>query len=151
MAAKRTKDIEAWSVFLWTHSVLLKKLEGEMKDELGIPLTWFDVLAQLETAPDGRLRMSQLADSLVLSASGLTRRLDQMEKAALIRRDLCADDRRGFYAILTKIGRDLVARAWTVHIKGIKKHFNRHLTKNEIAVLEKAFARVIDAELRSTD
>ena len=146
MGKKQNSEIQAWHSFLWAHTVILSKLEREMRDELRLPLPWFDVLAQLEHAPEGRMRMSQLASSLVLSSSGLTRRLDQMEKASFIRRELSSDDRRGFYAILTDGGREVLARAWPFHLRGIRAHFLKYLTHDEIAVLNKAFTRIINEE-----
>ena len=74
-------QMEAWEAVIRTVGSLLKTFETELQDAVGLPLPWYDVLVQLSSAPDGRLRMQALADSVVLSRSGLTRLIDRMEKA----------------------------------------------------------------------
>jgi len=102
-----------------------------MQDDVDVPLTWYDVLVQLYSAPDVKLRMQTLSDSLVLTRSGATRLVDRIEKAGLVRREPAAEDRRGYYAILTEDGQRLMERAQIAHGIGIEKHFGQHLDKDE--------------------
>jgi len=89
------KGIEAWWAFLEAHAAVIRALEREMAAEQGLPLTWYDILAHLDRASQGHLRMQALAECLLLSRSGVTRLIDRMEQAGLVRREFCPDDRRG--------------------------------------------------------
>ena len=121
---------------------LLKSFEEELQEAVGLPLTWYDVLIQLHGAPEGQLRMQGLADSVVLSRSGLTRLIDKMEKAGLVRREPSKEDRRGYYALLTEEGRTVFLRARPIHRRGIVKHFSRHLDDSDVQALYTALTKV---------
>jgi len=135
-------QMEAWEAVIRTVGSLLKTFETELQDAVGLPLPWYDVLVQLSSAPDGRLRMQALADSVVLSRSGLTRLIDRMEKADLVEREHCTDDRRGYYAVLTEEGRRAFLGAKPVHEHGIYEHFARHLDGGDARAVVAAFAKV---------
>ena len=132
----------AWEALIRTVGSLLKTFERELQEAVGLPLPWYDVLIQLNAAPEGRLRMQALADSVVLSRSGLTRLIDRMEKAGLVCREPSREDRRGYYAILTEEGRQAFLRAKPVHESGIDEHFTRHLDDSDAEALLKALMKV---------
>jgi len=102
-------------------------------------------LLELSGAPDGRLRMHELARAVVLSRSGLTRLVDRLEGAGLLRREPDPADRRGSYAAITEAGRATLRRMWPVYAAGIAEHFGRHLTDEETRVIASALRRVADA------
>ena len=131
-----------WELFIRTFGALIKTFEEEMAEGAGLPLTWYDVLIQLHEAADGRLRMQALADSVVLSRSGVTRLIDRMEKAGLVRREASREDRRGSYAALTEDGRGVFLRAQPIHHRGIYEHFTRHLDDTDVQALRTALAKV---------
>jgi DNA-binding MarR family transcriptional regulator len=118
-------------------------LEDELKCARGLPLTWYDVLAQLHNAPGNRLRMKELAGSIMLSKSGLTRVVDRMMGADLVAREACPSDRRGYEAVLTAAGRQAFEEAYPVHLEGIQRHFSRHLTEDEARVLSTTLAKLL--------
>ena len=126
MTQDPSSRFDVWLLFLRTHAQVLEKLKKEMRKEHDLPLTWFDVMAQLRIA-GGRMRMTELAESVLLSTSGLTRLLDRMEKKELIKRESCLDDRRGFWAILTEEGLLLAQEVWISHSEGVRRHFLDHL------------------------
>ncbi len=132
----------AWEAMLRTVSALWRVFEQELQESEHLPLTWYDVLIQLHDAPEGRLRMQALADSVVLSRSGLTRLIDRMEKAGLVRREPSREDRRGSYAVMTEEGRRVVLRARPVHHRGIHEHFTRHLDAADVQALLAALVKV---------
>ena len=121
----------AWERTLRTVSRLLRVFDREMQQDVDVPLTWYDVLVQLYSAPDMKLRMQTLSDALVLTRSGATRLVDRIEKAGLVRREPAAEDRRGYYAILTESGQRLMERAQKSHRAGIEKHFGKHVSAHE--------------------
>ena len=136
------QQMQAWEAVIRTVGSLLKTFERELHDAVGLPLPWYDVLIQLSAAPDGRLRMQALADSVVLSRSGLTRLIDRMEKAGLVEREHSTEDRRGYYAVLTEEGRRVFLGAKPVHERGIYEHFTRHLDDDDARALVAAFNKV---------
>src|SRR3712207_5645930 len=94
----------AWGGFLRTHATLVRELDEELTREHGLPLSSYDVLVQLETAPDRRLRLSQLADAVLLSRSGLSRLVQRLVDQGLLERIECAEDARGAFAAITEAG-----------------------------------------------
>ena len=136
---------EAWPLFLRTYAVLVERLEEELQTERDLPLTWFDVLAQLEGAPEGRLRMHDLAESILLSKSGMTRLVDRMERAGLIERASCETDRRVVYAAITAEGRKRFAAAAPVAVRGVENYFTAPLNRTEKAALMSALNKILDA------
>ena len=137
--------LEAWRTFLEAHALLTDTLERELREGCGIPLTWYDVLVQLGDAPEGRLRMQDLASALLFSRSGLTRLVDRMQTEGLVARAGDPHDRRGTYAVLTEAGRRALRRASVIHLRGVERHFASHLDSAEAATLTAALGRVRDA------
>jgi DNA-binding MarR family transcriptional regulator len=109
-----------------------------------IPLHWYDVLIELYEAPDQKLRMADLAQRVLLTRSGLTRLVDQLEAKGYLRRVLDPEDRRGFYAILTDAGVAAMRSAWPIYAAGIQELFGAHLSPEEAAILVRLFARMLD-------
>lgn len=132
----------AWRALLEAHAAVTDLLERELEQERGLPLSIFEVLLELAEAPGGRMRMRKLAQSVLLSKSGLSRLVDRMEEAELVRRERCPSDRRGAYAVLTDEGRAVLRRAAPVHLRGIQEHFARHLADDEVQALIDALGKV---------
>ena len=138
-------SLSAWRLLLEAHATVTELLEDELVAERGLPLSRYDVLLNLAEAPDSRLRMQELSASVLLSKSGLSRLVDRMVEAGLVRRERCQDDRRGWFAVLTDQGRSALRRAAPVHLRGIQEHFAQHLEPEEVQVLTTALARVVAA------
>ena len=94
-------ELRAWRGFLRVHSTLVKALDGELERAHGLSLTSYEVLMFLGDAPEGQLRMHDLASHVLLSRSGLTRLVDRLERDGLIERHPCEDDARGSFAVIT--------------------------------------------------
>jgi DNA-binding MarR family transcriptional regulator len=124
---------------------VIGELEREMQEGEGLPLTWYDILVNLECAPNYRLRMQALADSILLSRSGLTRLMDRMAAAGLVRREPCPEDRRGTYAALTDNGRQALQHAAPGHLAGVKRHFLSKLGDDDVEALILALGKVVKA------
>ena len=134
--------LAAWSAFLRAHARVVRELERELQAEQGMALTDYDVLVQLASAPERRLRMSELADGLVLSRSGATRLVDRLEAAGLVERVSCDTDRRGQWAALTDAGSSRLRTASPTHLRGVASHFLDRLSAPELAALERTLARL---------
>lgn len=131
-----------WRAVLEAHGALTRLCEQEMRADCGISLSWFDVLMHLSEADGHTMRMAELADRLLLSPSWLTRRIDGMEKAGLVRRRPAPDDRRGVYASLTPEGLDTFGQAARSHRRSIRMHFLAHLDPTEASTIESGMRRV---------
>lgn len=135
--------LEAWRLFLTAHADVIDALSKELVDECDLPLAWYEVLLYLHEADDDRLRMHELADSLLLSRSAVTRLVDRVENAGLVRRSACPSDRRGTFVELTPEGRSRFAAAAPVHLRGVDAHFTSLLSTEEAATLTGAFRRIL--------
>jgi DNA-binding MarR family transcriptional regulator len=137
----------AWRTFLTAHATVIRALEAELEAEEGLALSDFDVLAQLN-AGGGTLRMRDLADRVLLSRSGLTRRVDRLVDAGYVERAACETDRRGSYARLTDEGRRRLFAAMPVHVRGIADHFIAPLDATELASIGSTLAKVVTPDRR---
>jgi DNA-binding MarR family transcriptional regulator len=134
--------LNAWRAFLRAHAQVVRALERELQADQQLPLTDYDVLVQLATSDARRLRMSELADRLLLSRSGVTRLVDRLVADGLVERVTCEDDRRGQWASLTPAGYERLRRASPVHLRGVADHFLDRFSPDELAELERMLTRV---------
>jgi DNA-binding MarR family transcriptional regulator len=137
------KQLAEWRVFLETAYALIDILDAELQAERGITLGWYDALVHIEEAEEG-LRMNELASRILFSKSGLTRVIDRMEEAGLVRRERPADDRRVVKVYITPAGLEALQAARSVHRRGIQEHFVQHLTQRQLAALAHTLENVRD-------
>ncbi len=136
----------AWRTFLQAHATVVRRIEADLETE-GLPsLADLDVLLQLAQAPERRLRMSELADEVLLSRSGMTRRIDRLEAAGYVQRHECSADRRGAYAGLTDEGLERLQSARPTHVRGIMDHFVSKLSAGDLTELRRTLAKVLPAD-----
>jgi len=140
--------LQAWRAFLFAQSTVMPALDAEMQSEVGLTLAEFDALAQLSFARQRRLRMSELAERVLLSRSGVTRMVDRLERAGHVRREPCAPDGRGFYATLTEQGLQRVRQAMPAHLAAVDAHFMEHIAARDDAALVRALGAVAKANGR---
>ncbi|MGH8776837.1 MAG: MarR family winged helix-turn-helix transcriptional regulator [Jiangellaceae bacterium] len=126
------EQLEVWRSFLRAHALIVRRLESDLMDLHGLPLAWYDVLARLVEADGHRLRMSELAERVMLSPSGLTRLVDRMAEAGLIFREPSEGDARGFYAVLTDDGYERLRAATGTHLRGILDHVLSRYSDEEL-------------------
>jgi DNA-binding MarR family transcriptional regulator len=135
-------ELGAWRGLLRVHAHMTKRLDAELMREHRLPLSSYEVLLYLADSPEGRLRMSELADSVLLSRSGLTRLVDRLERDGLLRRRRCEQDQRGWFAEITDEGRDLFERARVTHLDGVRELFLTRLTRDEQRTLAALWEKV---------
>ena len=138
----KQEQLDAWRLFLEAHASVTRTLQRELMDERQLPLTWYDVLVQLEEA-GGSLRMHELADRLLLSRSATTRFIERVEKRDLIERRACPEDRRGTHVVLTAEGRAALRSAAPVHLAGVEQVFAKKLNQSDTAALIKAMKKLV--------
>jgi DNA-binding MarR family transcriptional regulator len=137
------RELRAWRGLLRVHASLSKALDAQLEAEHGLPLTSYEVLKYLGDAEDHKMRMCDLASSVILSRSGLTRLVDRMEREGLLRRESCASDARGAFAKLTPEGRQKLEAARATHLAGVRSLFLEHLDGEQLELLAAVWDRVL--------
>jgi DNA-binding MarR family transcriptional regulator len=137
--------ITAWAGVLRAHAAVVPRLERELA-AVGMALSWYDVLLELNSAPDRRLRMSELGARAVLSRERVSRVVDELERAGLVRRERNPDDGRSLLAVVTDEGRDQLRAAAPTYLAGIARHFGDHLDADEARIIGTALHRVVEAQ-----
>ena len=144
MATTRKKAAaEAWGSLLQVHAALVPELDRRLRAETGLPLGWYDVLLELSVARDHRLTMSQLGERAVLSRSRVSRVVDELDRAQLVRREAHPDDARSSYAVITPAGLDRFRHAAPAYLTGIDEVFAGDLTVAELSSVASALQRVL--------
>jgi DNA-binding MarR family transcriptional regulator len=137
-------ELAAWRGLLRVHAALTRALDAELSEAHGLPLSSYEVLLTLAGAPEGRMRMSQLADSILLSRSGLTRLVDRMQRDGLLERVRCPEDARGYNALITDEGRRVFGEARATHLDGVRRRFHAHLSDDEMGRLGELWERLLE-------
>jgi len=129
------EELAAWRGMLRAHAGLVRTLDAELAKEHELPLSSYEVLLFLNDSDDGRMRMSELADTVLLSRSGLTRLVDRLERDGLLKRERCESDQRGLFAEITDEGRRVFAAARKTHLDGVRRLFVDRFSRDELRTL----------------
>ena len=135
----------AWAGLLRVHAALTPILDRELQAAHGLPLTWYDVLLELNAAPERRLTMSELGAVAVVTRSRVSRVVDELVRAGLVERQPNPSDGRSAYAAITPDGRARLRAAAPTYLAGIERHFTGHLTAAEVTTVAKALDKVLQA------
>ena len=135
-------EVRAWRGLLRAHACLAKRLDAELEQAHGLPMTSYEVLHHLKDASGGRMRMCDLAEQAQLSRSGLTRLVDRLERDELLERCSCDHDARGSYACLTELGRERLAEARGTHLAVVREHFFSRFSESELGALADLWDRI---------
>jgi DNA-binding MarR family transcriptional regulator len=138
-----TSEMQAWRTFLAAHARLISALDEELTNIHGLPLADYEVLVHLSEGPADGVRMSQLAERILVSRSGLTRRVDRLEALGLVERHVCPSDRRGQMAMLTKAGRKRLAEAAPTHLEGVRRLFADAMDTAQLSALSCGLGEVL--------
>ena len=125
-------ELRAWQALLHAHHDVVGTLDRELQEEHDLSFSEYDVLLRLARAPSRALRMSDLAERVLMSPSGLTRLVDRLEGMGLVKRGEDPDDGRVALASLTDKGLRAVRRAASSHLRGIRRHFTGRLSKTQL-------------------
>ena len=137
---------DTWRLFLETFASVTRNLELRIKEDRAIPATWFDVLLHLHEAPESRLRIGVLADSLVLTPSNATRLFDRLEKAGYITREATLEDRRGVYIVMTDAGAAAFMDTLPGNRRRVEEIFLGHLNDQDFEDLHRVLSKVHKAK-----
>jgi DNA-binding MarR family transcriptional regulator len=137
-------ELDTWRALLRAHAHVTRRLESELLRDEDLPLASYDVLVQLSESPGRRLRMTDLAERVLLSRSGLTRLVDRLERDGLVARERCADDARGTFTVLTDGGQARLERAAPGHLAGVHEHVTGRFDDEELATLGALLGRLLE-------
>ncbi|MFI9162366.1 MarR family winged helix-turn-helix transcriptional regulator [Kitasatospora aureofaciens] len=143
-------EMAAWRGFVVASNLLNRRLERQLKEDSGLSHQQYEILVHLSAAPGDSLRMTELADKLVTSKSGLTYQVTQLERMGLVARRSCPSDVRGVIAELTDQGREMIRRAAPGHVALVRELLIDVLTREQLAVLAEGLGAV-SAWLRQDD
>jgi len=135
-------EVLAWRGMLEVHAAVTQALDAEMRAAHGLSLSAFEVLMFVTGASHGRMRMSEIADRVLLSRSAVTRLVDRLEARGLVSRAAAADDGRGAFAEVTAAGRRTFSAARRTHLDGVRRLFLDRLSVGDQRALADAWERV---------
>ena len=138
------EEQDAWRAWLDATLQLNNQLSRDLHEAHGLTLADYEILVHLSESPDRRMRMSELADKVLSSRSRLSHQIDRMERAALVAREHCVDDRRGSFAVLTDHGWEVLVKAAPDHVASVRRHLVDVLDTQEFAALGASCRRISD-------
>jgi DNA-binding MarR family transcriptional regulator len=136
--------LDDWRTFLQAHALISRRLDEELRAEQQMSLAEYDALVQLAVSPERRMRMSQLADRVLLSRSGVTRLVDRLVAAGFVDRSQCTTDARGAEAVLTDLGMSRLRRASRTHLRGVDRYFIGPLSADELGAIGRSLGTIVD-------
>jgi DNA-binding MarR family transcriptional regulator len=137
-------EFRAWDGSLRFTNSTTRALDEALSAAHGISVKEFDVLITLFNAPEDRLRMTELAERVVLSPSGVTHLVTRLERDGLVRRIVDEGDRRSFFAALTPAGHQRLRDSRPTHNEVIREHLTRRLTPNQLGALGDLWENVLE-------
>jgi DNA-binding MarR family transcriptional regulator len=137
------EDLAVWRRLIRAQVQISRRLEADLLECHDLALASYDVLVQLSETPDGRLRMNDLADRVLLSRSGLTRLVDRLQAEGLVSRESCTSDARGLYAVLTPAGYERVEAATPTLVSGVRQNMLSKLAPDDLRHLEEIVGKLL--------
>ena len=134
-------EMKAWRSYIIASRRMLEALDTDL-DGHDLSMADYEILAQLSDAPDRKMRMSELAETALLSRSRLSHRMKVMEKAGWVKREACPSDKRGYFAVMTAKGWKAIVAAAPDHVDSVRARFVDHLNKGDQEVLAQIFSRI---------
>jgi len=148
-ASSMVDDVaDTWGALLKVHAALVPRLDRELQETHGLPLTWYDVLLELNGAPQRRLTMGQLGSVAAVSRTRVSRVVDELVRAGLVTRELNPEDGRSAFAALSPAGRAVLRKAAPTYVAAVHREFTDHLTARESRSVASALRKVLDASAR---
>ncbi len=136
------KETRAWVGLVHAQQILVEKVERDLKQQGLPPLGWYDVLWELERTPGGMLRLNDLGKRVLLSKYNVTRLVQRLDEAGLVKKECCTQDGRGIVACITPKGKKLRKKMWPVYQEALRKHFLANYNKTELDLLTKLVNRI---------
>ena len=139
---EQEQQLESWVFFLRAHAAITRELSADLQREHGLTLNDYEVLLHLSHADQGRLRRVDLAERVILTASGITRLLEGLDRAGFVTKETCASDARVSYAKITPVGTAKLREAAETHLRGIDDLFVGRYSRSELTTLAGLLSRL---------
>ena len=136
------RNLASWVAYLRTHAAIKRQLNADLLEAHGLTLSDYEVLLRLSQADGYEMRRIDLAESVLLTASGITRLLGGLERAGYVEKGACASDARVSYARLTELGREKLVEASVTHLAGVEEVFTGRYSDDELETLERLLSRL---------
>jgi DNA-binding MarR family transcriptional regulator len=134
--------LDAWRALLLAHNAAVRAIEHDVQQGGRVPLTWYDVLLELNAAGQDGLRMQEVANRVVLSRTRVSRLVDEMVRAGLVDKRPDLNDKRASWATITEEGTRALRETAPVYLRSIRTHFSAHISDREAQVLAQALGKV---------
>ena len=138
---------DAWGALLQVHAALVPRLDRRLRQRAALPLGWYDVLLELQAAPNSQLTMTQLTERVVLSRTRVSRVVDELVAEGYVRREANVKDARSAFAVLTDEGLGAFRKAAPIYLEAISQEFARDLSQRDLRALVDILGRVREAAL----
>jgi DNA-binding MarR family transcriptional regulator len=135
--------LTTWSMLLRTHAAVVRTIEREVEDATGLPLSWYDVLLELDAVDQGRLRMQELGARVVLSRTRVSRLVGEIARAGMVDRQPDPADGRATLAVITERGRQELRRAAPVYLDRIQANFTSNLSEEQLRAIHDGLRQVL--------
>lgn len=135
---------QSFGWLLFAYHKVVRALEADLQEQHDLSMIWFDLMNRLRESPDQRMRMGDLQEASLFTTSNITRLIDRIEAAGYVRRERLAEDRRGIYVTMTRLGNDKINSVWSDHIESVYEHFGSRLTMEEMQVIERASRKLLE-------
>jgi len=139
---EQASALDAWVRLLLGHAGTTRAVSAQLVADHGLTINDYEALLQLAHAEGGRMRRVDLAERLILTASGVTRLLDGLERAGLVERAACESDRRVSYAVITEAGRAKLEAASASHVGTVRTLLEERFNEAELAQLAELLGRL---------
>lgn len=149
--SEQSSGVRAFAALLRAHASATRQLNAQLTADHGLTISDYEVLLRLVRAPDRRMRRVDLAEQVLLTASGITRLLDGLERSGLVERGACESDRRVVYAVLTDAGLQKVREASTSHFAQVDELFAEHFDEDELESVGDLLSRIGGSDSRDCD
>ncbi|MDQ3576379.1 MAG: MarR family transcriptional regulator [Actinomycetota bacterium] len=150
MGVREDAGVAAWRAMLLAYNAAVRAIDAELDQAGAMPLTWYDVLLELNATSEGKLRMRELANRVVLSRTRVSRLVDEMAGAGLVDKIRDETDRRVVWASITSKGKREFRTTAPLYLRGIESQFAAYLTPDEKAMLVTALTKVTSAHVSCT-
>ena len=140
---RQDEGIRAWAAFIRAYAAVLRRIERDVETKAGLPLGWYDVLLELNAAPERRLRMQDLGQAAVLSRTRVSRIVDELVDQGLAARQPNPEDRRSSFAAITEDGRKALKRAAPIYLEAIRRHFVAGMSPEQLTALRSAMEALL--------
>jgi len=134
-----------WRSWIAANLLLRDRLSRDLQEDTGLSLPDYEILVRLSESPERRMRMSELAEMTLSSRSRLSHQIDRMQKDGYIDRQACAQDRRGYFAVLTDVGYETLVAAAPTHVESVRQRIVDVLTPEEFAEFGRLNQKLVDA------